>query len=242
MAKHLCIIDLMQRSARDNFLLQTHSLRQEIIRYLASTCRQILPNSLLELHAEQIFPSEKKLVDRPIYKNGPQKQTLRDKLQATTESLKETDIETVLLLAPLQGPATANRIQALIQEAQEPGMYISALHLPANRHPAWQLEASNFTYKDYLFCRKPLKHIGMRQDISKHLRKYLPQPKDIKGSQYLPPIIETDCALMLQKGKTKYKNEPYYILIDPDLTDAPLGFRLPVFNLDQSIQCEVDFV
>jgi hypothetical protein len=227
------IIDFIRRNHRDDYFLKHESLREEITKYLVQACREILPDIHVELNAEKILASEKRLVDQTTCKAKPAAEILSDSFSENNGSATKTHCPMILFIFPMQGPVTANRILDLLQGSQKDGLHLSAACLQANRHPAWQLQGEQPYNKDYMFYRRPLKHIGARQDLPEHLRTYLPNPKDIKGSQYLPKIMEIDYSLLLLKGKPKSLENPNIIFSKPDMANAPLAFRLPVFNLDK---------
>lgn len=231
------IIDIIRRHPRDDFFLKNPSLRLEIIKYLIQSCRRLQSGIRVELHADNILPCENELAEKTVTTRCPANKNYKKAFLKTVDSSENGSDPDFLYISPLQGIVTERRIRQLLKKATSPGFYISTTSLAANRHPAWQLQGSKINRGSQIFSRRPMRHIGARQDLPGHLKPYLPHPNEIRGSQYLPEIEETDFALMFLKGGPRYLEKEYLLHTENDLADAPLAFRLPVFNLDESVEC-----
>jgi len=231
------IIDITRRHPRDDFFLENKSLRLEIIKYLMQACRKLQSGIRVELHADQILPCEDNLADKTAKTRCPANKNHKKAFLKTAASSENGSHPDFLYIAPLRGIVTEKRIRELLKRAISPGFYISTISLTANRHPAWQLQGNKTNCGSQIFSRRPMRHIGARKDMPGHLKPYLPHPNEIRGSQYLPEIEETDFALMLLKRGPRYLKKEYLLHTENDLTDAPLAFRLPVFNMDESVEC-----
>lgn len=233
MSDAVVIIDLIRRFPRDDFFLGNNRLRLELVKYLSDTCRSLLPGAWLELHADSTPRMEGALVDRVV---RPQRHDVSaEDWMAHTLKYMDKGGGGVLFLSPLRGPATANRVKDLLDQSQSPGLYLSAVPLSPNRHPCWQL-GTRHTDKTGVVSRLSKTFTGAKQNIPDHLRPHLPHPRDIRGSQFLPPMLEADLAVALARGGIKALGRaPQLVRTEPDLTGAPFAYRLPVFNIDQSI-------
>lgn len=231
------IIDITRGHPRDDFFLKNPSLRLEIIKYLIQSCRRLKSRVRVELHADKILPCEDNLADKTVTTRCPANKNFKKAFLRSVDSYGDGRAPDFLYIAPLQGIVTGRRIRQLLKKATSPGFYISTTSLAANRHPAWQLQGNKTHCASHIFSRRPMRHIGARQDLPGHLKPYLPHPNEIRGSQYLPVIEETDFALMFLKGGPGYLEKEYLLHTENDLADAPLAFRLPVFNLDKSVEC-----
>lgn len=231
------IIDITRRHPRDDFFLKNQSLRLEIIKYLMQACRRLQSGVQVELRADKILPCENELADITVKTRCPANKNFKKAFLRSVDSSENSNDPDFLYIAPLQGIVTERRIRQLLKKATSPGFYISTTSLAANRHPAWQLQGNKTNCRSHIFSRRPMRHIGARQDLPGHLKPYLPHPNEIRGSQYLPEIEEADFALMFLKGGARNLEKEYLLHTENNLDDAPLAFRLPVFNIDESVEC-----
>lgn len=119
---------------------------------------------------------------------------------------------TFFIINPLNGIVSKERLDAVWNDhVRHPEkVIISASKLHHNKHPAWLIDGEKFSFSD-MFAETQ-ERVPETFDRNTHIRRkfdsFFPNPEEIRGSQFLPPLYVIDKSIICGKSKVLKNNCP----------------------------------